>query len=271
VTRLSIATRLTRLAALRAGQAERPDVLLVPGFTGSKEDFLPLLPLLADRGWSAWAIDLHGQFESGGPDEDESYSLSGWAADVVDITAQTDGVHVVGHSFGGLVCREAALTDATAMRSLTLLDSGPGALPQHHHHRLAMLTAAIPQLSLEQIWQAKEQLDRAEGVQPPAPEVQEFLHRRWVTGSPGALRAIAQTLVTCPDQVDDLRVVAAAGLDCLVAYGIDDTTSWEIAEIIDMARRLGTEAVAIPDAAHSPAVENPEFTADLLDRFFRSG
>jgi pimeloyl-ACP methyl ester carboxylesterase len=258
------------LAALRAGPAGRPDVLLVPGFTGSKEDFLPILPLLAERGWTAWAIDQHGQYQSTGPEEDASYSLSGWADDVAALARAAEGLHVVGHSFGGLVCREAAIEDPAAFRSLTLLDSGPGALPERHHHRLALLAGLIPQWSLEQIWQAKEQLERADGVPPPPPQVQAFLHRRWVHGSPGALKAMAQLLTNCPDRVADLRIRVDAGLAVRVAYGVGDDTSWDPYEFDDMARRLGVEAAVIPDAAHSPAVENPGFTADLLDTFFRS-
>ncbi len=264
-----MSTRHGELAALRAGGEGQPDVLLVPGFTGSKEDFLPLLPLLAAAGWSVTAIDQHGQFESAGPDEDSSYSLAGWAADVLDLAAEAGGVHLVSHSFGGLVCREAVLADRSNITSLTLLDSGPGALPEHHHHRLAMLAAIIPETSLEMIWQFKEQLDRADGIQPPPPEIHQFLHRRWVEGSPGALRAMAQILTTCPDRTEDLRAVVAAGLPCLVAYGEDDATSWHVAEMAEMAQRLGLTAQVIPDAAHSPAVENPRRTAALLDRFFR--
>jgi alpha-beta hydrolase superfamily lysophospholipase len=41
-------------------------VVLVPGATGSKEDFRRVLPLLAAAGYRAESFDLAGQFESAG-------------------------------------------------------------------------------------------------------------------------------------------------------------------------------------------------------------
>lgn len=242
---------------------------MVPGFTGSKEDFLPILPLMAERGWSMWAIDQHGQYQSTGPAEDSSYSLTGWGQDVLDLARQANGVHLLGHSFGGLVSREAVLTDVDPFHSLTLLDSGPGALPERHHHRLTLLMSVIPELTMEQIWQAKTELERAEGVPTPPPDIEEFLHTRWIAGSPGALHAMARTLTRCPDRTADLAEVVAGGLPCLVAYGEHDDTSWHSDEIDEMAIQLGGTAVVIPGAAHSPAVETPELLAELLDHFLR--
>ena len=87
-------------------------MLLIPGFTGSKEDFAPLLPLLAAAGWRTATYDQRGQFETPGSLGDD-FSLEGFAADAVSVAAQlfgsTEPVHLVGHSFGGLVAVEAAI------------------------------------------------------------------------------------------------------------------------------------------------------------------
>ncbi len=40
--------------------------------------------------------------------------------------------------------------------------------------------------------------------------------------------------------------------------------AWPLDEQRDMARRLGTELVLLPGAAHSPAVENPDGLVSVL-------
>src|SRR4051812_50133168 len=53
--------RAGRLAALdTGGEAVRGTALLVAGYTGSKEDFAPLLAPLADAGYRVVAIDRRG-------------------------------------------------------------------------------------------------------------------------------------------------------------------------------------------------------------------
>ncbi len=82
VRRERVATQRGRFAGLIAGSTGRVRgaVLLIPGFTGSKEDFAPLLPLLAAAGWWAVAYDQRGQYESPGIGV-EAYTLEALAAD----------------------------------------------------------------------------------------------------------------------------------------------------------------------------------------------
>ena len=50
---VTLSTDTGPIAGLRAGRDGDPAVLLVPGYTGSKEDFGPLLDPLATAGFSA--------------------------------------------------------------------------------------------------------------------------------------------------------------------------------------------------------------------------
>jgi pimeloyl-ACP methyl ester carboxylesterase len=60
-------------AALEAfpasGTCELGTALLVPGYTGSKEDFIPLLGPLAAAGRRVVAVDMRGQYQTPGPDD----------------------------------------------------------------------------------------------------------------------------------------------------------------------------------------------------------
>jgi pimeloyl-ACP methyl ester carboxylesterase len=233
----------------RAAQP-RGAVLLVPGWTGSKEDFTPVLPLLAAAGMDAVAYDQRGQFETPGTADDD-YSLPALAADAVDVARAALGtgrVHLAGHSFGGLVSQQAAVDSPEAWASLTLLCSGPGALGDSPTRPLRRVVAAIGKVPLLQLHELRER-----GVKRPA-QVTAFLARRFTSNAPAALRAMTQHLIDAPDIVDD---VAATGVPVWVGRGATDD-AWPFDRQDDMAARLGTTVHVVADAAHSPAVENPE-------------
>lgn len=242
----------------------RGAALLVPGFTGSKEDFLALLAPLAEHGWQAYAIDQLGQYESPGPDEPGAYALDALAADVRELVAHLtrtgQPVHLLGHSFGGLVCARSAIGGARPA-SLTLLCSGPGALPAERFGALPALHAALPGVTLDEVWQAKQAMEAASGPAASAPDdVHAFMKQRFVANSPIALREFAGHLMTAPDHVDALAVT---GVPTLVAYG-DGDDAWPLPVQDAMAHRLRSVPVVIDDAGHSPAVDQPEVLAGLL-------
>jgi pimeloyl-ACP methyl ester carboxylesterase len=226
-------------------------VLLVPGWTGSKEDFTAILPLLAAAGFATTAYDQRGQFETpGGPDDD--YSLSALAADAAAVRAATapDGqsrTHLLGHSFGGLVVQQAVADDPTPWRTLSLLCTGPGALGDSPARPLRQLVDAIGTTPLADIHASLEQdTDR------PA-DIGEFLERRFVANAEASLRAMTQHLIDAPDVID---AVQATGLPIWVGRGVDDD-AWPHDRQQQMAARLGTSVHVVDPAAHSPAVENP--------------
>ena len=265
------ATRLPtprgELAALSAEPAQETGapVLLVPGYTGSKEDFIAVLAPLAAAGHPVTALDQRGQYESPGTDDQTAYDVAALAEDVVEVaSALGEPVHLVGHSFGGLVSRAAALASPAALRSLTLLDSGPSAVPEPSSTNLALLAQAIPLMELEQIWGAKRALDAQNEPEPPTPEMEEWLRRRFLANHPTSLRRIAEQLLVEPDRVDEL---AALDLPILVAYG-ETEDAWPPPVQEAMADRLAAAHIVISRAGHSPAADQPEVTAQVLSHFW---
>jgi pimeloyl-ACP methyl ester carboxylesterase len=291
VRRLTIETSRGKFAALEAlplaGVHERQPALLVPGYTGSKEDFLLIMQALAAAGRQVVSIDMRGQFETPGADDAAAYQLGELAADVALVAGWLGeghdgsssaaggghaGVHLLGHSLGGLVTREVLLARAARISSLTLMSSGPGALSGPRAQVLQSLLAELDgtdpaalAAEVERIWQTQLEPEAVAGSVPPA--IIDFLRTRLLSSSPTGLRAMAEALLTCPDRTPALAKLGAVPL--MVLYGENDD-AWEPAAQEDMAARLRAQRVCIPAAAHSPAVEAPETTASTLTSFWNA-
>jgi pimeloyl-ACP methyl ester carboxylesterase len=255
-------------AALTAGPADSdlPVVLLVPGWTGSKEDFATLLAPLAAAGRRVVAFDQRGQFETPGTDREDDYTLAALAADVLSVAAAvtTGPVDLVGHSFGGLVVMQAVLDDPLRLSSATLLCSGPGAVPPPSRPALRQLVTALHEIGPEGTWREMREHDRALGLVAPPADIEAWLHHRFVRTHPTALAAKTRHLLTAADPRDDLR---ERPTPMLVLTGEHDD-GWPVAEQADLASAIGAEMDTLEGLGHSPAVEDPDRTAARLNAFF---
>ncbi|MFE2110212.1 alpha/beta fold hydrolase [Kitasatospora sp. NPDC059463] len=275
---LRVVTARGEFAALRADPAGtvRGSALLVPGFTGSKEDFIALLEPLAAAGYRVTAVDQRGQYETGGPQDPAAYTVAALGADVRALTAAlraedaTGPLHLLGHSFGGHVVREAVLAEAAdgaelPWASLTLMSTGPGAIDPAEAERTRLLIGVLPTMGMEEIWQVMQEMEEGGGdrARRPSPEVAGFLHRRWLANVPQALITTGGHLVAAPDRADELAAVVAAGLPALVVSGVRDY-AWPVPEQTAMAHRLGARRVVVDGAGHSPNAERPAATAAAL-------
>lgn len=282
IERLVIAGQGGDLACLIAVPQTSPigSAVLVPGLTGSKEDFIAVMPLLLARGWAVATLDLRGQYQSRCRPETR-FDFADFGSDalaLMTVLRERTGqdIHLLGHSFGGLVARRVAIDllrsqrdeQRPRLRSLTLLASGPAALPTHVHGKLAPLIDYLPGLSLTDLWTAKEALDRADGWVPPSPEVAEFLRVRFISNDPRSVRAKAMLLMRAPDEVDALRqVLELSDVPVSVIYGEHDD-AWTPSEQEQMSRRLGARRLVLPRTGHSPNVEVPELLAAELHGFW---
>jgi pimeloyl-ACP methyl ester carboxylesterase len=322
VSAVAVKTSRGRFAALEArpgrGVCERQPALLLPGYTGSKEDFLPILQSLAEAGRMAIAIDLRGQYQSPPAASPAGYAPGELASDVIAvaeaIAAGRDGravtghgglsgVHLAGHSMGGLIAREAVLTGCAGPVSLALIGSGPGRIPGE---RARLLRAALAGLGLDADeadpgtdrrasqdapgtgWPADGPALAADRLRPGVRRLWEeylapdavaagtgegelaFLRARFLGSCPAGLAVMARNLLRWPDRTAELATRAAShGLPILVLYGENDD-AWPPALQDDMAARLGARRVCVPGAGHSPAVDAPETTATALTEFWNA-
>ncbi|MFQ6193920.1 alpha/beta fold hydrolase [Streptomyces sp. NPDC000405] len=244
----------------------RGTALLVPGFTGSKEDFIALLEPLAAAGFRAVAVDGRGQHESPGPRDEAAYAQDELARDVLAQAAALGGdVHLLGHSLGGLITRAAVLSDASPFRSLTVMSSGPGAISASQQARTQLLVQALGLLDMESVWREmqREGAEAAAALDTPA-ELTEFLHRRWLLTVPEQLMATGAQLTAEPDRTAELAGVPLA--KHVVSGELD--YAWPVPEIDAMAEKLSAVRTVIRGAGHSPNAEQPAATAEALVRFW---
>ena len=230
---------------------------------------------------------MRGQYETAGPDDPRAYTIGELAFDIAAVidavaarAAAPDGsagggrglVHVAGHSFGGLVVREAVLAGASGIGSLTFMSSGPGHLTGAAAAELAQLTASLEGSSPEVMRRTIRHLwDTTLAPQATAADVDAqiaaFLRKRMLRNSAVGLRVMGRYLLGAPDRTAELARSADAPV--LVLYGEDDD-KWEPAAQEQMASQLTAERVCIPAAAHSPAVDAPETTASALNAFWHA-
>lgn len=242
--------------------------LLLPGYTGSKEDFIALLEPLADAGFRVLSVDGRGQYESEGTGRQESYAQGELARDVLaqaaaDGVPVPGGIHLLGHSLGGQIARAAVLLDATPFRSLTLMSSGPAEIDPAQQKKAQILGDALGRWGMDEVWQAMRALDPPEDADTGDGE---DLRRRWMRHDPAQLIATGAQLSREPDRVAEL---AALPLPVHVVSGERDDV-WPVPLIDAMARRLGARRTVIEGAEHSPNTARPLETAASLVSFWNS-
>lgn len=243
----------------------RATALLLPGYTGSKEDFIALLEPLCAAGYRVVAVDGRGQYESKGTGRQETYTQGELARDVLAQAAALGGgdggLHLLGHSLGGHIARAAVLLDATPFRSLTLMSSGPAEVVAAQRDKVKMLGDALAVLSMDEVWEAMRALDPPQDADTG--DGADMRHR-WLAHHPAQLIATGAQLASEPDRVDEL---AAVGLSVHVLSGERDDV-WPVELFDSMARRLDARRTTIAGAEHSPNTARPQETARALAAFW---
>lgn len=246
---------LTAFRALPAG-LRRGVVLYVPGHTGSKEDARFLTVEAAARGWEAIAYSQRGQGDSAAPKGIENYTLEAFSEDVAVVARQVaDGelVHLIGHSLGGLIAREAVIRHPDLFADLTMLCSGPAGRPGRRREEAEFAAAH----GLVALWErgnpagVRTESDAFERARFEASSLDNYL---------GGTRILQDTV----DSTDEL---VATHVPSLVAHG-DADDAWPIPDQFEMSVRMGAEYRVIPGAGHLPNIDNPVFTATALSDFW---
>ncbi|MCP9944690.1 alpha/beta fold hydrolase [Streptomyces somaliensis] len=247
----------------------RGTALLLPGYTGSKEDFIAMLEPLVGAGYRVVAVDGRGQYETSGPSCQEAYARRELALDVLAQAGAVGGggpVHLLGHSLGGQIARAAVLEDPSPFRTLTLVSSGPAGVAPGQRRRIGLLSDALGAMDMDRVWRAMRVLDPPEDADDPLRGDREDLRRRWLRHNPAQLLATGRQLVTEPDRVAELAALDPPLPVHVVSGERDDT--WPVPLLDAMAERLGARRTRIGGAEHSPNTDRPVETAAAVAAFW---
>ncbi|MFF8287988.1 alpha/beta fold hydrolase [Streptomyces sp. NPDC016309] len=254
-------------AAPADGTEPKGTALLLPGYTGSKEDFIAMLEPLAEAGYRTVSVDGRGQYETPGPADQQAYEQEELARDVL---AQADAlgvgrVHLLGHSLGGQIARAAVLLDPAPFTTLTLMSSGPAQVAPAQQEKIKLLSDALAVMTMGQVWEAMRALDPPEDADEAGGN-REDLRRRWLLHNPAQLLATGRRLSVEPDRVDELAALEPP-LPVHVVSGIRDDT-WPVALLDAMAGRLAARRTRVEGTEHSPNTDRPRETAATVARFW---
>lgn len=255
---------------LEAGAGGRP-LMLVHGFTGSKEDFADELDRLAADGFHAIAPELRGHGDSVWFDDESAYSLEAYTADMWELVDRL-GWHrfsLLGHSMGGMIAQMMAISAPERLEALVLMDTHHGSITGIDEE---LLDAALDVVRHQGLGVLHELLKfGADPAQNPAfertcaerPGYREWAENKMLNTSPAMYAAMIRQLPTVVDRLDELEGLF---VPTLVMVGELDVgfvePSKRLSERIPNAR-----LDVLADGGHCPQFEATEAWRASLSEF----
>lgn len=235
------------------------DVVLVHGFTGSKEDFTDISVLLAQKGHRVLTFDNRGQHESGHTRRSDGYSMHSLGRDVIELVNALGfrKPHLMGHSFGGLISQQAAVLAPNLFCSLTLFCSGPGGKPSWFD---------FPQFAGLTNENKSEKWESNSSIEDQSNPKYSLRKKRWLASDAVSTLEYREHLRNFVSLVNEIKEQA---IPAHVVFGENDDV-WPLDEQREMARQLGADLSVLSGCGHCPNEENPTLTADTLSQFWRS-
>ena len=246
------------LAVVSLGDPSAPRVVLVPGVSGSKEDFVLVLPLLAASGFYVQSLDLAGNYESAsaGPSPSEHYSYRLFTDDLIAFLEAGSPAHLLGYSFAGTIAELVVVERPELVLSLTLLATPP---EPGNGFRGVKILGPFTGLASGRIGAALMTWGIVTNKNKVPPSRLDFVRMRFEHTTRRSMEDVITLMKRAPELRPQLR---ASGIPKLVVVGAHDL--WPLALHADFAERIGAE-LAVYDTGHSPCETTPhQLARDLL-------
>lgn len=253
------------LAMVSLGEPDRPRVVLVPGVTGSKEDFALMMPVLAGAGYLVQSFDLAGQYEShaAGPAPGRPFTYELFVEDLAAVLEDGGPAHLLGYSFAGIVAQLLAVRRPELVRSLALLTTPPAT-----GNVFAEMKALGPFAPLVDprrgaslmIWGIVTNKNRV------PPSRLRFVRSRFDLTSRRSVDEIVGLMMNAPDVREDVR-----GLAIPKSVAASTRDLWPLRTHRRFAEDLGAGFHAY-GTGHSPCETTPhQLSLDLLELYRGAG
>ena len=258
------------LSIAEAGQGGRP-LLLVHGFTGSKEDFGDWIHVFAEGGYHVVAPDQRGHGASDQPADVADYSLATYVHDLAGLVEalRWDHFALLGHSMGGFIAECYAVRHPEQIERLVLMDTHHGAVEGLDPDMHAAACHIVTEYGMSALVEAMNNTDT--GLRQPATlrvEQEREGFKAWADGRLAATSAsmwlaMSAELMSAADRLD-----ALTGLRMPVLVIVGDQDQPFLGASQRMADSIpGARLVVIDDAGHSPQFEAPEAWFGAVDSF----
>jgi pimeloyl-ACP methyl ester carboxylesterase len=239
------------LAVERHGTGD-PFVLL-HGFTGAASDWAGVVDQLATLR-EVITVEHRGHGDSTNTGDAATYTFDQLVRDfagVADALA-LERFDLLGHSMGGIVAMRYALGHQERLRSLVLMDTGAAASPEGPSH--AFMRAGFDLARQGGMDAVYETIARFMGEGEEGDRARADLKDKYGRMDPVAFTTLGEELLVHPSVLDRL-----AGLRVPTTVLVGEADQGLRPEADALAATIpGAVLVVIPDAAHSPQVENRE-------------
>lgn len=244
------------------GGLDAPALLLIHASGGSAREWEPLLPMLT-ASHRVIRVDLLGHGRSGKPgDGDYAVPTQGRRVAAALDRLGVERAVVAGHSSGGYTATALAEQRPDLVAALALINTGPSMESVIGQAQIAIEPTQWPQVTDAQLLEMASVGFSRPGYRPPRAFLQDvrcMTYHSFTTTMRESSAYIAEKPV--PDRL------TAVGKPLLVIWGADDRRYRTSDAAAGYGAVPGAQVELLPGIGHTPNLEDPRRTAELLLTF----